>query len=373
MSLPAGLSRKEGWRRYVDGPPRLQPEQLSLDRLRALDDAARDEYNQSRHAWHPNLAVVKTPQLTAVLDRLDLIVGSNRHDGDRIRGVAAIDALPGMGKSTIAKTFGRAFDRADIQRNGTLTSDGQTRIPVFHVELTAGTTVKTLNERICLFYGHPSATRGRGGFSADRLASFALDSVLAAETKLGIIDDIHRIDPQRKDGLDVTNHLKYLNSEFPITFLYVGVDLEGKKFFSEGGSGSAAAYAQTGRRWTRLEVPKFEINTDEEREVWQSLLKAAERQIVLTGAPLPHWGTLASCEQMTTREFGGIKPVAGLPGRSPVCVTPAADVAGAPEVPPFTALMSVTPQRGPVPVTRARRLPGTRSPSTGPCAASAGQ
>jgi len=42
-------------------------------------------------------------------------------------------------------------------------------------------------------------------------------------------------------------------------------------------------------------------------------------------------------------------------------------------VPPVTALIIVTPQRGPVPVLRVRRLPGTRVPSTGPCASSAGQ
>jgi hypothetical protein len=103
------------------------------------------------------------------------------------------------------------------------------------------------------------------------------------------------------------------------------------------------------------------------REQVRQLLQAGQGDDdVLTGAPC----------LLRADDYAGIwrdKPVAGLLGRSPVCVTPAADVAGAPEVPSFTALMSVTPQRGPVPVTRARRLPGTRSPSTGPCAASAGQ
>jgi len=48
---------------------------------------------------------------------------------------------------------------------------------------------------------------------------------------------------------------------------------------------------------------------------------------------------------------------------------------GAPEVPPVTALVTVTLQWGPQPVLRAWRLPGTRRSSTGPgpCAASAGQ
>lgn len=281
MSLPPVLSRKEGWRYYVDEPPRVQPELLTLAQLRALGEAAREEYDESRHDWHPNLATIKTAQLSAAHASIDEIVKSNPRAADRVRGVATIDALPGLGKSTIAKTFGRAFDRAEIRRGGPLTSDGHERIPVLFAGLSAGTTVKTLNERLCLFFGHPSVARQRNGFSADRLASFALDCVLSSETRIGIIDDIHFINPRRKDGLDVTNHLKYLNSEFPVTFIYVGVHLSQKGFYSEGGSGTQAGYAQTGRRWTRLEVTPFEIITDEGRGDWQSLLKATERQLVL--------------------------------------------------------------------------------------------
>src|SRR5438270_245190 len=91
------------------------------------------------------------PQLAALHDSLDMIVQSNRHDGGRIRGVAAIDALPGLGKTTIAETFGRAFHRAEIRRCGPVTSAGHERIPVLRVALTAGTTLKSLNEKICRF------------------------------------------------------------------------------------------------------------------------------------------------------------------------------------------------------------------------------
>jgi hypothetical protein len=284
VSLPPRLSSKEGWRRYVDEPSRAQPERLTPAQLRALGEAAREEYDESRHDWHPNLATINTSQLAGAHESINEIVKSNPSDADRVLGVATIDALPGLGKSTIAKTFGRVFDRADIRRRGRLTSDGHERIPVFFAGLSAGTTVKTLNERLCLFFGHPAVAKQRNGFSADRLASFALDCVLSSETRLGIIDDIHFINPRRKDGLDVTNHLKYLNSEFPVTFIYVGVQLSNKGFFSEGGPGAQASYAQTGRRWTRLTLIPFEIDTDKGRSDWQSLLKATERQLVLTRA-----------------------------------------------------------------------------------------
>ena len=285
MTRRISRSRKEGWRQYVDGKPRTQPDRLSMAQLQALGDAAREDYNEARHDWHPNLAIIRTPQLADLHDEIDQIVASNRHDAGRIRGVVAIDALPGLGKSTIAETCGRALDRAEMRRHGPLTSDGHERLPVFRVGLAANTTLRTLSEMICRFYAHPSVTNTRHRLSADRLASFALDSVLSCETVLGIIDDIHFIDPRRKEGLDVTNHLKFLNSEFPITFIYVGVDLAGeKRFFGEGGSGVRAIYAQTGRRWTRLEVAPFEIATEIGRRNWQSLLKASEQQIVLAHA-----------------------------------------------------------------------------------------
>jgi hypothetical protein len=48
-----------------------------------------------------------------------------------------------------------------------------------------------------------------------------LDCVLSCETGVGIIDDVHFTDPRRKNGLDVSNHLKWLANELPVTFIYV--------------------------------------------------------------------------------------------------------------------------------------------------------
>jgi hypothetical protein len=105
--------------------------------------------------------------------------------------------------------------------------------------------------------------------------------VLSCHTRLGIIDEIHFIDPGRKDGLAVSNHLKWLANELPVTFLYVGVGLAERRLFAEGLAGDNAALAQTARRWTRLQVPPFEVASEEGRGHWRSLLKATERQLVL--------------------------------------------------------------------------------------------
>src|SRR5229473_666789 len=212
------LSRKEGWRRYVEAPARERPGQLSPRQLKRLGGAAREEYDEARHDWHANFGILRTPQLAAVHDELELIVSAGRQDPDRVRGAAVIDALPGLGKTTAANSFARGFDRAQIRRHGPLTGEGHERIPVFRVGLTSNTTLRTLNRMICQFYGHP------------------------------------------------------------------GVGRAGRGLFAEGLTGQNAALAQTGRRWTRLELPPFEIVSEQGRRDWQGLLKATERQLVLACA-----------------------------------------------------------------------------------------
>ncbi|MFF4427050.1 TniB family NTP-binding protein [Streptomyces sp. NPDC001549] len=271
------LSRKEGWRRFADAPARQRPETLSRAQLAALGESALEDYNDARHDWHANFGIVQTPQLAAVHEELEQIVASNRQDGDRIRSAAVIDALPGLGKTTIANLYGRVFDRQQMRRLTPVTDAGHERIPVFRVGLTSNTTLRTLNRMICEYYGHPATDRA----NAASLASHALDCVLSCETQLGIIDDIHFIDLDRRDGLAVSNHLKWLANELPVTFIYVGVGLAERRFFADGLTGKNTVLAQTARRWTRLGVEPFQLESDEGRRHWRSLIKASERQLVL--------------------------------------------------------------------------------------------
>ena len=151
---------------------------------------------------------------------------------------------------------------------------------MFRVGLTSNTTLRTLNRMICEFYGHPATDRA----SAAQLASHALDCALSCQTRVGIIDDIHFINLGRRDGLELSNHLKWLANELPVTFIYAGVGLAERRLYAEGLTGENAVLAQTARRWTRLELPPFEILSDTGRKHWRGLLKATERQLVLARA-----------------------------------------------------------------------------------------
>jgi AAA domain len=178
------LSRKEGWRRYVDQPARTRPDVLTVRQIAALSPTQREDYDEARHDWHANFGILKTAQLATLHDELGQIVATNRQDPDRVRGAAVIDALPGLGKTTIANTFARDLDRRQVRRLGMLTDDGHERLPVFRVGLTSRTTLRTLNRMICDFYGHPGTERA----NAAQLASYAVDCVLSCQTRIGIID-----------------------------------------------------------------------------------------------------------------------------------------------------------------------------------------
>ena len=68
--------------------------------------------------------------------------------------------------------------------------------------------------------------------------------MLSCQTRLIIIDDVHFLDMNRRDGREVANHFKWLASQFPVTFLFVGVGILERQLLSEG-------LCPPTRRWRR--------------------------------------------------------------------------------------------------------------------------
>lgn len=269
-------SCKEGWRRLAEAPDRTRPEAHTRAQLDALDADEKERYDDARAEWHANLGPLRTPQLAEVHEDLWEIVDSNRQDADRVRGAAAIDAHPGLGKSTAANSFAKRYHQREIRLRGRATGEGHEHLPVCRIGLTSNTTMKAFNQAILDFYGHPG---GRG--SSAQLAARALDCVLSCGTGLVVVDDVHFLNMGRRDGLEVSNHLKWLANEFPVTFLFVGVGLRERGLLSEGMVASDAAMAQTARRWTRLAIDAFEVGTEPGRRHWRDLLLGIEQRLVL--------------------------------------------------------------------------------------------
>lgn len=127
------LARKEGWQKFVNTPARVPPEALNRDELDRLTDKERTDYDRERREWHANLGPLKTRQLVEVHENLWDVIDSNAQDGDKPKGAVAIDAVPGLGKTTAVLSFARAFHRREVAENGTTTEEGHERWPVCRV------------------------------------------------------------------------------------------------------------------------------------------------------------------------------------------------------------------------------------------------
>jgi hypothetical protein len=274
------LSRQAGWFARVDGPPRPPPIRYTRAELDALDGVERRRYDEQRAVWHANLGPIVTPQMQSLFCELDEIVESNRQDGDRVRGAAVLSSLPGLGKTTAAVCYGVRYHREQIDLYDERTPEGHLRVPVAKLALTSSTMMRSLNSGLCRFFDHPGWAKGNASLLADR----ATDCVLSCQTRLIIIDDVHFLDMNRRDGREVANHFKWLQTQFSVTFLFVGVAILERQMHTEGLGSADAAMAQTARRWTTLSVSPFEIATDDGRRTWRRLLLAIERDLVLADA-----------------------------------------------------------------------------------------
>jgi hypothetical protein len=154
------LAHKEGWQQFVYAPARPQPKYRTHKQIRELSEDEREKYNQERRLWHANLGPLKTPQLLALHEDLWDIIDSNAQDGDKAKGAVAIDAFPGLGKTTAVLAFAKQFHQREVKAQGARTSDGHERWPVCRVGLTGNTGMRDFNRAMLEFFAHPGTTRG---------------------------------------------------------------------------------------------------------------------------------------------------------------------------------------------------------------------
>jgi hypothetical protein len=174
------LSCKEGMRALAGAPKRQPPEQLTLKQKADLGEAALLEYEQGRSIWHANLGPIGTSQLKALHEDLWDILASNQQDGDKAKGAVAVDAFPGLGKTTAVLDFALKHHRQVVQREGTFTAAGHERWPVCRVGLTSNIGMKEFSRSLLEYYAHPGRKSGTAALFAQR----ALDCVLECETRI---------------------------------------------------------------------------------------------------------------------------------------------------------------------------------------------
>lgn len=245
-----------------------------------LGQEEREDYTEARTVWNTNPPTVRTQQLAAAYQVIDDVMVSNRRDADKLRGSVVIDAEPHLGKTTIATRYARDFHRRIYRRYGPLTAAGEQRLPVAFVSLSDGITLKGLNQKLLEFYKHPAARQR----TRTELTALVIDCVASCETRLIVIDELHFVDFAGQHGTEVSNHLKGLANELPVTFVYVGVGLRQRRFFDEGMTGPDTVLAQTSRRATRCPVVPFTVGSDAGARAWVTLLATLEPHYKLAAA-----------------------------------------------------------------------------------------
>ncbi|GAB5007822.1 MULTISPECIES: AAA family ATPase [Mycobacterium avium complex (MAC)] len=279
------LSRKEGWRAYVEAPKRKRPEALSRAQIRHLSEAAADIYSQQRADWHNNIGPLKTPQLAALHEDLWDIMDGSTQDGNHAKGAVALDGYPGLGKTWAVEAFAKDFHCREVRRHGDFTRAGNERWPVCRIGMRGNTSMKDFNAALCDFYAHPDRSR-RG--TTEEFGKRALDLVLSCETRLLIIDDLHFLHWQRSGGVEISNHFKYIANEFPLTLLSIGIGLGDRGLLMEdlhcnidGAGYKDIVLEQTTRRTTMLEMLPYHVDTEQGRRQWRTLLATIEERLVL--------------------------------------------------------------------------------------------
>ena len=219
----------------------------------------------------------------------------------KAKGAVAIDAFPGLGKTTSVLAFAREYHRREIKALGATTDSGHERWPVCRVGSTGNTGMKEFNRAMLEFFAHPGAGRGTAADYARR----ALDCTLSCEVRVLVIDDLHFLQWRNSSGIAISNHFKYIANEFPVTMIFIGVGLAARGLFSEGSDYQDAVLAQTGRRTTALGMDPFAVNTEPGRRQWRQLLLAVEQRVVLADE---HTGMIADelCDYLYARSTGHI-------------------------------------------------------------------
>lgn len=272
------IGTKEGWRKVVYAEPTPRPPLLTPHQLRALGASDLTAYNKARRLWHANMGVLRTPQLKALHEDLEDILASNVQSCDRAKGAVAVEGDSNLGKSTAVELFARDFHKREIEENGELTDEGHERHPVARVTLTGNPTIRDLNGSLLHYFAHPGTGKGNAGDLARRALGLFLD----CEVRLLIVDDLHFLRWESADGSKVSNQLKYLANDFPVTMLLVGVGLTDLGLYKQGRTFGKAVLGPTARRTTRYSVNAFTNKTEAAKREWRTVVKAFEGNLVLT-------------------------------------------------------------------------------------------
>lgn len=278
---------KEDWRDYIRTAPPARPDLPSLAQYDCMADWERRELNQARARYHSYLVIVNTPAMRRVHEQMWRKMKLNHHQAPGARRGMVIEGPPGIGKSTIVKTFAAAFERnlritrpehfaepLRFEYQGNIVRCDYT--PVIYISTPTQATPKDVSAAIADWLHVPLT---RTGGTKTHITSLVLRAVQVCQTQLIILDDVHFLRLGRKEGQTINDHLKHLANHAAATFVLVGHDLNGAGFYSEGSSKLRAT--QTSGRFSQHQLQSFSTASQVRVREWATVISDFEKALAL--------------------------------------------------------------------------------------------
>lgn len=265
------LTRKEGFAAFAEAPEYPRPPDLTTAEIKEMTEGAVAAHNRWRRKYLANLRPIKTEQAKAlVADLADVFEAGLDQPNWEAKGMAAVDAFPGLGKTTVGLSFAKKVHTDLIREHSRFTAAGQERWPVIRVGMRGDTRVKDFNWALLEFFAHA----GRRSGTANSFLARALDCAISCESRLLLVDDLQFLKFRSTRGTELANEFKTIANEFPLMILFIGYDLEKKGLYDD---------PQLARRITPLELAPFMIDREDGRVQWRNFLLSLEQRLVLAG------------------------------------------------------------------------------------------
>ncbi|MBT2226334.1 ATP-binding protein [Nonomuraea sp. NEAU-A123] len=272
------LTRKEGFAAFAEAPDFPRPPDITAHGLKAMKPEAKAEHDLGRRRFLANLRPIKTMQASQLVEDLtDILEAGLDQPNWEAKGMAAVDAFPGLGKTTIGLSFAKRVHNDLIRQHGRFTAAGHERWPVIRVGMMGDTTIKDFNWAMLEFFAHS----GRNSGTANSFLSRALDCALSCESRLLLVDDLQFLRFRSIRGTELANQFKTIANEFPLMILFIGHGLKDKGLYDD---------PQLERRITPLALDPFTIDDEAGRTQWRNFLLSLEQRLVLADK---HPGMLA--------------------------------------------------------------------------------
>nr|WP_279671486.1 TniB family NTP-binding protein [Flexivirga meconopsidis] len=219
---------------------------------------------------------IDTPATAAVQASMDMTVRYNSATLPGSKTILAVTGANGAGKSTACHQWSARFYRAqtaDLPRAGRLPQwnphEGVRAdvAPVVWINLQANAKIAELDAQILQFL-----RVGVSGTIRD-MTLRAVRAMARHRVKALLIDDVHLLNTRYRNGSDVLDHLKHLNTELGEiggTLILVGANLEQTALPGD---------PQIATRLRLLRVQPQPVETAADRTAWAQTLTAVEQAI----------------------------------------------------------------------------------------------